>query len=661
MGESKVGDSKVAPVNDSDSTPADRLLNQRGDDDGIGSKKKRWFSRTKSGRHLTQGKGAAKTIEDQDFSWSAHLWQEAADKTFWLALFLFLTFTVGGTVGFKYIEDWSWVDSVYFVFATLTTVGYGDISPSTALGREIGIVFIVLGVTTLGFVFSFLLQYSAAHSADASLEFQKKFENLDKGMHVSELQKLIDHRRHAVKKKALLLILKLAAMVGLFVAIYCGILSWDLRDTVYFIVVTSTTVGYGDVLPSTDAEKIITIITMIISTVIMGQILGGAVDLYVVDILEEQIKKKIIESATYVHLCDLEGDGTINEAEYTIFKLLQLQKVDREFLIPIAERFRELDADGSGTLDVGVEVPAPYGWEKKSKQDADLPSPPRHAQSILTLSSRERVKVGSKVEARHNGGAQFYPGVIVREHDDSTFDIDYDDGDKEQHVGLDHIYEPPKLSELSVGQRIEARHDGGHVFYPGVVAKANDDETFAVDYDDGDSETHVLLNHIFTKGYNDVSEQNLAAAREAGAPGSPSSAVEDLGAKFELERLRSKVEDLQAQLEKVQEENARYKRIEYITNVCRVDPLTNVPINSPFKPVEVKRSPVSPLNLSDRGKVFFNEKATVTKEIEMNGGSKEGEGAPGDGGQQADEIQRKQSKKERKEKKKLKKERSKRG
>lgn len=661
---------KVAPANDADAaSPDPPVMNQRSDSDQLG-KKKKWWRRSKSGKHTTGGKHGKdgekpKTIEDQDFSWSAHLWQEAADSTFNLALVLFLTFTIGGAVGFKYIEDWSWVDSVYFVFATLTTVGYGDVSPTTALGRDIGICFIVLGVTTLGFVFSFLLQYSAAHSADASLEFQKKLENLEKDMHVNELKKLMEDKRHKLKYKALTLCLKLAAMVFVFVGVFCGCFSWPFRDTVYFIVVTSTTVGYGDVLPLTDAEKIVTIFTMIISTVLMGQILSGAVDLYVVDILEEQIKKKIIASATYVHMCDLEGDGQINEAEYTIFKLLQLQKVDREFLIPIAERFRELDADGSGKLDVGVEVPAPYGWKKDQKK----------TKSLLGVDSRERVRVGSKVEARHDGGSRFYPGVVVFAHNESdnpTFDILYEDGDKEEHVDLLHIYEPPDPAELREGQAVEARHDGGHTFYPGVIAKSNDDGTFAVDYDDGDFEERVVLRHIFAVPFSEGGEQDGESEAGDEPPTSPSSA-EDLSLKFEVERLRSMVDDLQAQLDKAHDENARYKRIEYITNVCRVDPLTNIPLNSPFKPVAVRRSPVSPLNLSDRGKAFFDDKdekgrdeggaISFAKEVEMQDAPARVAAEAGADQEDDDEaeIQRKQSKRERKEKRKLKKEKSRKG
>ncbi|GMI29033.1 hypothetical protein TeGR_g2542, partial [Tetraparma gracilis] len=41
---------------------------------------------------------------------------------------------------------------------------------------------------------------------------------------------------------------------------------------------------------------------------------------------------------------------------------------------------------------------------------------------------------GDKVEARYRGGAKFYPGKIARVNGDGTFDINYDDGDKEEDV-----------------------------------------------------------------------------------------------------------------------------------------------------------------------------------------------------------------------------------
>ncbi len=53
-----------------------------------------------------------------------------------------------GTIGFHYIEeDWSWIDSFYFCTYTLTTVGYGDIVPTTDAGRLCASLYMIVGVT----------------------------------------------------------------------------------------------------------------------------------------------------------------------------------------------------------------------------------------------------------------------------------------------------------------------------------------------------------------------------------------------------------------------------------------------------------------------------------------------------------------------------------
>lgn len=47
-----------------------------------------------------------------------------------------------------YVEGWSYLDSVYFSVITIATVGYGDFSPQTNLGKvfTIGYIFIGLGL-----------------------------------------------------------------------------------------------------------------------------------------------------------------------------------------------------------------------------------------------------------------------------------------------------------------------------------------------------------------------------------------------------------------------------------------------------------------------------------------------------------------------------------
>ena len=44
-----------------------------------------------------------------------------------------------------------------------------------------------------------------------------------------------------------------------------------------------------------------------------------------------------------------------------------------------------------------------------------------------------------KVEARYRGKAKYYPGVISRVRLNGTYDIDYDDGEKEKGVGEELI------------------------------------------------------------------------------------------------------------------------------------------------------------------------------------------------------------------------------
>jgi len=51
-----------------------------------------------------------------------------------------------GTIIFHALEDWTWIESFYFTVATLSTVGYGDISPTSDSTRLFTAIFIIFGV-----------------------------------------------------------------------------------------------------------------------------------------------------------------------------------------------------------------------------------------------------------------------------------------------------------------------------------------------------------------------------------------------------------------------------------------------------------------------------------------------------------------------------------
>ena len=84
------------------------------------------------------------------------------------------------------------------------------------------------------------------------------------------------------------------------------------------------------------------------------------------------------------------------------------------------------------------------------------------------------MREGAKVQCRYRGRSKFYPGRIERDRGDGTYDIYYDDGEKETRVLEEYIKaedggssdEERKRDDdrgrgrMRVGDKIEARYRG---------------------------------------------------------------------------------------------------------------------------------------------------------------------------------------------------------
>ncbi len=55
-----------------------------------------------------------------------------------------------GTVVYHFMEDWTWVDSFYFSSVTLTTVGFGDLTPTSDLSKIFTVFYIFGGISLIG-------------------------------------------------------------------------------------------------------------------------------------------------------------------------------------------------------------------------------------------------------------------------------------------------------------------------------------------------------------------------------------------------------------------------------------------------------------------------------------------------------------------------------
>lgn len=57
-----------------------------------------------------------------------------------------ITILLIGTIFYHRIEGMTFIDSFYFSFVTLATIGYGDFSPVTTIGKLFTVVYGILGL-----------------------------------------------------------------------------------------------------------------------------------------------------------------------------------------------------------------------------------------------------------------------------------------------------------------------------------------------------------------------------------------------------------------------------------------------------------------------------------------------------------------------------------
>ena len=102
---------------------------------------------------------------------------------------------------------------------------------------------------------------------------------------------------------------------------------------------------------------------------------------------------------------------------------------------------------------------------------------------------------GSNVEGADRGKGDWCPGRISRVNRDGTFDIEYDDGEKETKVEESMVRliggggGKKDTRQLDEGSKVEGNYRGKGRWYPGRISRVNRDGTYDIDYDDGVKET----------------------------------------------------------------------------------------------------------------------------------------------------------------------------
>jgi potassium channel subfamily K protein 2 len=130
-------------------------------------------------------------------------------------------------------DNWSFHTSFFFAGTVATTIGYGSITPKTDEGKAFCIVFTIIGIP----FFAFMVNRISDLIMEL-LKFLKRTLNFGK------------------------LVLHLTYIGGGFFAlilvpakIFMSIEGWSALEAVYFIIVSLTTIGFGDYSPRMDPPK----------------------------------------------------------------------------------------------------------------------------------------------------------------------------------------------------------------------------------------------------------------------------------------------------------------------------------------------------------------------------------------------------------------------
>ena len=103
-------------------------------------------------------------------------------RPFVVAVALASVLTAVGAEGYHLIEGWAWMDSVYMVVITLSTVGFGEVHEMSPAGRLWTILILISGVSLVGYTAARAIEFFtevSVHGYRRSRKMQKRIDRMN--------------------------------------------------------------------------------------------------------------------------------------------------------------------------------------------------------------------------------------------------------------------------------------------------------------------------------------------------------------------------------------------------------------------------------------------------------------------------------------------------
>jgi potassium channel subfamily K len=252
-------------------------------------------------------------------------------------------------------EKWPIVDSIYFATVTFTTIGYGDLAPTSDASRLFTAFFALAGIAAFGIALGVLgsnLIEAQTHAMDRASE-----------MSIHQVMSLFDSPQTELEVEAKQppwyrsALVRDALPVCSLLFLYCCLVwfrsDWDAVSAFYYCITTAATIGFGDLSPQTQSERLLAVPFILLAVSAMGQWLRVAANVIIHRRQQEFLKRFETHELTLNDLLvmDDDGDGKVTLAEYFAFMLVAMNKVDQELMDALTTQFNRLDVDGTGCLE----------------------------------------------------------------------------------------------------------------------------------------------------------------------------------------------------------------------------------------------------------------------------------------------------------------------
>ena len=141
------------------------------------------------------------------------------------------------------------------------------------------------------------------------------------------------------------LIMVLMIIVGYFEG-------WTVFDSVYYAVITGTTVGFGDFSPHHKGVRLACCFLLPLCVCVLCEFLGRVASVYMSRHTRKCERDFLNRAMTMADLdaMDTDRDGRVQPGEFLSFMLVALQKVDKADIDEIMELFHELDVTRTGAV-----------------------------------------------------------------------------------------------------------------------------------------------------------------------------------------------------------------------------------------------------------------------------------------------------------------------